>query len=349
MGRQSAEIGHNRAARFRQLKGREIGNMVVELDAKKRIEMLKKMMLIRAFEERAAEYFTRGIIRGSLHTTVGQEAVAVGVCSALEKNDYVQTTHRGHGHVLAKGLDEKLVMAELFGKATGYCKGKGGSMHVASLDHGVLGANGIVGGGNPVAVGAGFALAYKNSGCVSVSFFGDGASNNGTFHESCNLAQAWKLPVIFVNENNGFAISTPFRTISGTKDIADRAVGYGMRSEIADGMDVLDVYEKTLKAREYALVGNGPTLLECKTYRFVPHSKADREVYRTKEEVAEWRKKCPIKRLGGQLIAERSITERDIESFEKHAAEAIDMAVQFASESPDPEPEELYRDVYGGN
>jgi pyruvate dehydrogenase E1 component alpha subunit len=323
--------------------------MVAELDSTKRIEMLKKMMLIRAFEERAAEYFTRGVIRGSLHTSVGQEAVAVGVCTALSSQDYVQTTHRGHGHVLAKGLDEKLVMAELFGKATGYCKGKGGSMHVASLDHCVLGANGIVGGGNPVAVGAAFTFAYKNSGQIAVTFFGDGASNNGTFHESCNLAQAWKLPVIFVNENNGFAISTPFRTISGTKDIADRAVGYGMRSEIADGMDVMDVYEKTSKAREYAISGNGPTLLECKTYRFVPHSKADREVYRTKEEVAEWKKKCPIKRLGRQLIEANAITERDLELFEEQTIEAIDAAVQFSFDSPEPNPEELYNDVYGGN
>ena len=308
--------------------------------------MLKRMMLIRCFEERAAEYFTRGIIRGSLHTAIGQEAVAVGVGFALHEKDYIQTTHRGHAHILAKGLDEKKMMAELFGKSTGYCRGKGGSMHIASLEDKVLGANGIVGGGNPVAVGAAFALDYKKTGGIAVSFFGDGASNNGTFHESLNLAQAWKLPIVFVNENNTFAISTPFKTVSGTKDIVDRAIGYGMRGEIADGMDVLDVFEKFSKAREYAANGNGPTLLECKTYRFVPHSKADREVYRTREEVNEWKKKCPIQCLFSNLLASGIVTQEDFERFEEEAFSAVSAAVQFAESSPDPALEELFCDVY---
>ncbi len=320
--------------------------MVSKPDNKRKVEMLKRMLLIRRFEEVAAEYFTRGVIRGSLHTAVGQEAVAVGVCFALEDEDVIQTTHRGHAHILAKGLDEKKMMAELFGKVTGYCRGKGGSMHIADLKSGVLGANGIVGGGNPVAVGASFSFYYRKLKQIVVSFFGDGASNQGTFHESLNMAQAWKLPIVFVNENNFFAISTPFKDISDTKDIADRAIGYGMRSEIADGMDVLDVFEKFSKAREYAIKGKGPTLLECKTYRFVPHSKADREVYRTREEVEEWRKKCPIKRLGTQLIEEGVISEEDFEKFDKEAQQAISDAVEYAEASPDPEPEELYRDVY---
>jgi len=320
--------------------------MHVKLSPGKKIEMLKRMILIRNFEERAAEYFSRGLIRGSLHTSVGQEAVSVGVCFALKDTDYIQTTHRGHGHILAKGLDEKLMMAELFGKANGYCRGKGGSMHVANLDMGVLGANGIVGGGNPVAVGAAFAFSYKETGQVSVSFFGDGASNNGTFHESCNLASAWKLPIVFVNENNGVAISTLFKTISGTVNIADRAIGYGMRGQIVNGMDVLDVYEKFSEAREYAASGQGPVLLECKTYRFVPHSRADREVYRTREEVDEMRKQCPIKRLGTQLLEDGAIKQKDLADFEEEAAQKIEDAIQFALNSPEPEPEELFKDVY---
>jgi len=315
-------------------------------DNEQLLEVLEKMWTIRKFEEKAAELFTRGIVRGSLHTSVGQEAVAVGVNYALNKDDYIQTTHRGHGHVIAKGADIKIVMAELCGKATGYNKGKGGSMHVANLDMGILGANGIVGGGNPVATGAAFSAQYRGTKQVAVSFFGDGASNQGTFHESINLAAGWNLPIIYVNENNQFAISTPFKTVSKTKDIADRAIGYGIEGVIVDGMDFFDVYEKTAKAVEKARNGGGPTLLECKTYRFVPHSKADREVYRTKEEVNEWKKRCPIKQIEKLLIDNGTITEKAARELESKVKQNVLDATEYALNSPEPSLDELTKDVY---
>lgn len=315
-------------------------------DNAKLLEILEKMWTLRKFEEKAAELFTRGLIRGSLHTGVGQEAVAIGVSLALNEDDYIQTTHRGHCHVIAKGADINIMMAELLGKANGYNKGKGGSMHVANLDMGILGANGIVGGGNPVATGAAFSAQYRGTKQVAISYFGDGASNQGTFHESINLAGGWKLPIVFVNENNLFAISTPLRTVSGTKNIADRAIGYGIPGVIADGMDVLDVYEKVSKAVERARNGEGPTLVECKTYRFVPHSKADREVYRTKEEVNEWKKKCPIKQIENMLIENGTISEIEARSIEKKARQTVLDAVEFAMNSPEPDDEELLTDVF---
>ncbi|MEL7648646.1 MAG: thiamine pyrophosphate-dependent dehydrogenase E1 component subunit alpha [Sedimentibacter sp.] len=308
--------------------------------------ILKKMWTLRKFEEKAAELFTRGIIRGSLHTGVGQEAVAMGVNLALNEDDFIQTTHRGHCHVIGKGADIKLVMAELCGRYVGYNKGKGGSMHVANLDMGILGANGIVGGGNPVAVGAAFSAQYRGTKQVAVSFFGDGASNQGTFHESINLAGGWKLPIIFVNENNQYAISTPFVTVSQTRNIADRGIGYGIEGVIADGMDLFDVYEKMNKAVEKARNGGGPTLLECKTYRFVPHSKADREVYRTKEEVNEWKKKCPIKKIENILIENGTLNENGAREIENDVKQKILDAVDFALKAEGPPAEELFKDVY---
>ncbi|HHX23910.1 MAG: thiamine pyrophosphate-dependent dehydrogenase E1 component subunit alpha [Tepidanaerobacteraceae bacterium] len=310
------------------------------------LEMYKKMLLIRNFEEVANEYFTRGLIWGSLHTCIGEEGSVVGAITALNEDDYVGTTHRGHGHVIAKGADIKLMMAELFGKATGYSKGKGGSMHIADMERGILGANGIVGAGNPIACGAALSAQYRGTKQVTLSFFGDGASNQGTFHESINLASAWKLPVVFVNQNNLYAISTPFKTISATKNIADRAVGYGIEGVIADGMDALDVYEKVKAAVEKARNGEGPTLIECKTYRFAPHSKSDREVYRTKDEVLEWRKKCPITRMEKLLLEKGVIKEEDAKKIKEEIAALIEEAVEFAKNSPEPELDELTKDVY---
>lgn len=310
------------------------------------LKILYRMWTIRKFEEKAAEYFTRGVIRGSLHTGIGQEAVAVGATYAIREDDYIQTTHRGHGHVIAKGGDIKIMMAELFGKATGYNKGKGGSMHIANLDMGILGANGIVGGGNPIATGAALSAQYRGTDQVVLTFFGDGASNQGTFHESINLAGAWKLPIVFINENNQYAISTPFRTISATKDIADRAIGYGVPGVIADGMDVFDVYEKVSEAVKNAREGGGPTLIECKTYRFVPHSKADREVYRTKDEVNEWKKKCPIKQVESYLVEQGAITETDARKIEEKCKKAVEEAVGYAKSSPEPAPEDLLKDIF---
>jgi len=308
--------------------------------------ILKKMWILRKFEEKAAELFTRGLIRGSLHTGVGQEAVAIGVNFALNKDDYIQTTHRGHCSVIGKGADINIMMSELLGKANGYNKGKGGSMHVANLDMGILGANGIVGGGNPIATGAAFSAQYRGTKQVVISFFGDGASNQGTFHESINLASAWKLPIVFVCENNLYAISVPFKTVSNIENIADRAVGYGIEGIITDGMDVNDVYEKAKYAVEKARKGEGPTLIECKTYRFVPHSKADREVYRTKDDVNEWKKKCPILQVKNVLIKNGIITEEQAHKIEKDARQKVLDAFEFAMNSPEPDDAELLTDVF---
>jgi len=312
----------------------------------KLLQMYKKMVLIRNFEETANEYFTRGLVWGSLHTCIGQEGSVVGAISALKEDDYIGTTHRGHGHVIAKGADINFMMAELFGKKTGYSKGKGGSMHIADMNKGILGANGIVGAGNPIACGAALSAQYRGTDQVTLSFFGDGASNQGTFHEAINLASAWKLPVVFINENNMFAISTPFKTISATENIADRAVGYGISGVIVDGMDAIAVYEAVSAAVERARRGEGPTLIESKTYRFVPHSKSDKEVYRTREEVLEWRKKCPIARMEKLLLKNGIIKEADIEKIKKEAAEQIEAAVEFAKNSEEPELDELLKDVY---
>lgn len=310
------------------------------------MNMYKTMVLIRKFEEKADEGFAKGKVWGSLHTSIGQEGIAVGAIAALEENDNIVITHRGHGKCIAKGADPKTMMAELFGKKTGYCKGKSGSMHIADVKHGILGANGIVGAGNAIACGAALASLYNDTKEVTLSFFGDGASNTGYFHESLNLAGAWKLPVIFLCENNMYAISTPFKTVSATKNIADRASGYGINGVIADGMDPIDIYEKTKEAVTRARNGEGPTLIELKTYRFMPHSKSDREVYRTKDEVQQWMKKCPIKRIE-QLLTEKGIlTQSDIKEIESEADQIIREAVEYAESSPEPDIDDLTKDVY---
>ena len=288
-------------------------------------------------------------IRDSLHTYAGEEAVAVGVCFNLRPDDYVSSTHRGHGHCIAKGADINRMMAELFGKATGYCKGKGGSMHIADFKIGMLGANGVVGAGIPIAVGAGLSCKLKYPGRVSVAFFGDGASNQGTFHESLNLAAAWKLPVIFVCENNLYAMGTDIRKVTANPNIADRAIGYGMEGVIVDGNDVIDVYLKAKAAIEKARNGGGPTLLECKTYRIKGHSRFDPALYRPKEEVEAWLKRDPLKLFKENiLIKERNIDATVIKEIEIRVDEEIERAVDFAKESPFPELEDALNDVYGG-
>lgn len=316
------------------------------LSNEKLLEFYKTMVLIRKFEEKANECYERGLIRGSIHTCIGQEGIAVGAIASINDNDYILTHHRAHGQLIARGCDIKYMMAELFGKKDGYCKGKGGSIHIASIKHNVLGANGIVGGGNPLAIGAAFSAQYKNSNRVALSFFGDGASNQGTFHESINLAAAWKLPVVFIAENNTFAISTPFNTISATKNIADRAAGYGIPGIIADGLDAVDVYEKIKSAVDRARRKEGPTLVECKTYRFVPHSRSDREVYRTKEEVNEWRKKGPIIRMEKLLKEKGIVNQSDIKNIEENVLYNVEKAIEFAKHSPEPGIEELKKDIF---
>ncbi|MEI8188290.1 MAG: thiamine pyrophosphate-dependent dehydrogenase E1 component subunit alpha [candidate division NC10 bacterium] len=316
------------------------------------LAMYEQMLTIRRFEETAIALFERGRIRGNVHPCIGQEAVSVGVCAALRRDDYMTSTHRGHGNCLAKGADPKLMAAELLGKATGYCKGKGGSMHIADFEGGNLGANGIVGAGLPIAVGAGISAQNRGTDQVAVCFFGDGASNQGTFHESLNFAALWKLPVIFVCENNLYALSTPLKEATALPRISDRAVAYGIPGVHVDGNDVLAVYAHAQEAVGRARRGDGPTLLDCVTYRFFGHFTGDpgRGVsYRSKEEMEEWLERCPIKKLCRYLTdsgAMNDATEREIAA---RVEAVIEAAVAFAeSRSPDIGAHEIVRFAGGG-
>lgn len=308
-------------------------------------KMLVDMIRIRTFELRAKEVFKSGVMPGFLHMYLGEEAVAVGVCAALTKDDYILSTHRGHGHCIAKGAETKYMMAELLGKATGYNKGKGGSMHIAVPALGILGANGIVGGGMPLAIGAAWSAQYQGTDRVAVSFFGDGASNNGTFHESINLAAAYKLPAIFVCENNKYGAQTPFAMISKTVNVADRAAGYNIPGVVVDGNDVAAVYEAAKTAVERARAGEGPTLIECKTYRWDPHcvGKADP---RPEDEVETWVAAEPISRYADVLIQEGVVTKEEVDQMWAEATKELDEAIEFGMNSPDPAAETALEDVY---
>ncbi len=310
------------------------------------LEAYKKMVLIRKFEMAAKKLFEANKLPGFLHLYVGEEAVATGVCSALKVNDQITSTHRGHGHLIAKGGDVKKMMAELFGKATGYCKGQGGSMHISDYNVGILGANGIVGAGIPIATGAAFAFKYKGEDNVAVSFFGDGASNRGTFHEALNMAAAFKLPVIFVCENNLFGISVDSRHVNAAKDIADRAVGYNMPGVIVDGNDVEAVYEAAAAAVARARAGEGPTLIECKTYRHLGHYVGDPDDYRTEEEKAEWLKRDPIPAAAAKLLAEGVCTQAELDMISDDADALITEAIAEAEQAPYPEADALLQDIY---
>ena len=267
--------------------------------------------------------------------------------ASLRPTDYITSTHRGHGHTIAKGADLQRMMAEIFGKATGYCKGKGGSMHIADFTIGMLGANGVVGGGYNLAVGAGLAAKLRGNNQVSVCFFGDGASNRGTFHEGMNMAAAWKLPVVFVCENNQWASTTPYRTTTSVENIADRAIGYGIPGVVVDGNDVFAVYEAAQAAVERARASGGPTLVEAKTYRIKGHFVGDPEMYRTREEVQEqFETNDPLKNFRQAVLCANSLTEKDLQEIEAAVHAAIAAAVDFARQSPYPKPEELMQDLY---
>lgn len=310
-------------------------------------DLFKGMLKIRYFENKVVELYSNGTMPGLAHLYIGEEAVAVGVCSALTERDFVASTHRGHGHVIARGADLSKMMAEILGKKTGYCKGKGGSMHIIDMKKGLLGANGIVAAGIPIATGAGYSAKYRKTDQVSVAFFGDAASNHGNFHESINMAAAWKLPVIYVCENNLYGISVDIRKVTNTENIADRACAYNIPGHIVDGNDVLAVYEVTQKAVERARKGLGPTLVECKTYRWKGHHLADPGiVYRAEKERNEWLKKCPIKQFTEKLISEKYFSEKEIISFEEEVKELISKATDFALNSPNPERAEAYDDVF---
>jgi pyruvate dehydrogenase E1 component alpha subunit len=320
----------------------------MDLSNERMIEMYSTMLKIRHFEEKVEELVTTGKIGGFAHLYVGQEAVATGVCATLKNTDYITSTHRGHGHVIAKGGDIKLMMAELSGKITGYCKGKGGSMHIADLDLGILGANGIVGAGLPIAVGAGLAEQYKGTGGVSITFFGDGASNQGTTHEAMNLASIWKLPVIFVAEYNGYGEFTRQADHQCIESLTERAQGYHIPGVSVDGNDVIAVYKSANEAVQNAREGKGPTIIECKTYRIKGHHALDPAVYRNKEEVDAWRTedKDPILRFEKQLLEKKVLTHSEIEDLEASTKHTIEEAVKFAEESPEPEIKDLLMDVY---
>ncbi len=317
-------------------------------DEGQQLALYRQMLTIRRFEERCNYLYMQGRIPSTLHLYIGQEAVAVGVCANLTAEDYVASTHRPHGHAIAKGVSMRAIMAELFAKRTGCCKGKGGSMHVGDVQVGMFPAIAIVGGGIPVATGAALACKRLGGGRVSVAFFGEGATNEGAFHEALNMAALWQLPAIFVCENNLYAASTPIASAFRVPEVANRAAIYGMPGEVADGNDVLAVYEAAGRAIARAREGGGPTLLECKTYRQCGHSRSDPRTYRSKEEEQEWSACDPILRLAGQLKAAGLASDESLAGIEGEVAAAIDDAVAFAESSPAPAAEEALEDVFYG-
>ncbi|MBI2914662.1 MAG: thiamine pyrophosphate-dependent dehydrogenase E1 component subunit alpha [Firmicutes bacterium] len=304
------------------------------------------MFLTRAFERKVDELFSKDMVHGTTHLYIGEEACAVGACMALRPDDFVTSTHRGHGHCIGKGADVRKMIAELLGKTTGYCRGKGGSMHIADVDSGNLGANGIVAGSIPIAVGAALSMQVQGSDRVVVCFFGDGAINQGAFHEAANLAAIWKLPVIFLCENNQYAVSMSVAKATAVERLAVKAEGYGFPGVTLDGNDVLEVHRATKEAVERARSGEGPTFLECLTYRWLGHSRSDPRSYRTREEEELWKEKCPLKRLHDTLLEEFEVKPAELTAIEQEVERELDEAVTFAAESPEPAPEELFTDVY---
>lgn len=310
------------------------------------VEIFKRMNEARNFEEKVSYFFARGMVHGTTHLSVGEEASGVAPCLALDEGDLITSTHRGHSQVIGKGIDLNKMMAELLGKATGYCKGKGGSMHIADVEAGNLGANGVVGGGHGIAVGAALTQRMKKTGKIVLCFFGDGASNEGSFHEAVNLASVWKLPVIFFCENNLYGMSTPTSKHMNIEDIAKRADAYGIPGYTVDGNDAVKIYEMVKQAAEHTRSGKGPVLIESKTYRWLGHSKSDANVYRTKKEIEEWKEKCPIKRLKTYLLENNILSEKEANEIQKKAKDDIEKAVEFANNSPNPSLDTITEDVY---
>lgn len=311
------------------------------------IFMYRRMLMIRRFDEKAVELYRAGELPGFLHPYIGEEATAVGVCANLRESDYITSTHRGHGHLIAKGGDVDKMMAELYAKATGYCKGKGGSMHIADVSLGILGANGIVGAGIPIATGAALSAQMRKTDQVAVSFFGDGASNQGVFHEALNLASIWELPVVYVCENNQYGMGTPQKKHQHIKDISIRANAYGIPGVSVDGNDVIKVYEISNEAITRARGGDGPTLIECKTYRFHGHHVGDPGTsYRTRDEVEEWKQRDPILRLRTAILEENVLSESELEAIDTKVTEELQQAIQFAKDSPSPLPKDALDDLF---
>lgn len=317
-----------------------VANEVDEL-----LPLLSQMFVIRAFEKRVVELFDQKMVRGSAHPYVGMEAIAVGVCAALSENDYITSTHRGHGHCLARGLEPGRMMAEILGREAGYCRGKGGSMHITAMEHGMLGADGIVGGSHGIAVGAAYGSTLRGQDSVVVCFFGDGAANEGSFHEALNLASVLSAPVIFVCENNQWALSTPTRSTMRVENISDRAVSYAIPGVSVDGNDVLAVRDVATDAVARARRGEGPTLIEAKSYRMSPHSAFSTGETSTPDELAEWAQKDPINRLI-ETLRGAGIGEDQIREHDQNATSLIEAATEFAKNASPPPAEQAIHDVY---
>lgn len=319
------------------------------IDKKTVLCMYETMLKIRLFEEIQSRVFRAGEQEGFTHLYIGEEAIAAGTCANLNKDDYITSTHRGHGHLIAKGGDMKRIFAELYGRTTGYCLGRSGSLHIADFELGVLGANGLVGDGNPIAMGAGYSIKLRNTKQVAVSFFGDGATNQGTFHESLNMAASWNLPVVFVIENNGMQCGVVTKTVCKVaENLEVRANAYGIPGEAVDGNNVLDVYNAVNKAVRRARNGEGPTLLNCRTHRWHGHFEGDIDI-RDKKEIQEFIKDDPIIRLEKDMLEARIIDDGEIQSYRMKIQATVDEAVDFARNSPVPRPEDAFKFVYAEN
>jgi len=316
------------------------------LDKDQLVELYRQMLLIRRFEEKSAEVYVAGKIGGFCHLYIGQEAVGVGTISAIRKDDYVLASYREHGLALAKGMSARAIMAELFGKATGCSKGKGGSMHMFDKSLGFLGGHAIVGGQIPLATGTAFATKYQGTDQVTLCYFGEAAVNQGAFHESLNMAQLWKLPCIYICENNQYGMGTSLARAMSLQNIAQKACAYNMASEFVDGMDVLAVREATLRAVERARKEYLPTLLEIRTYRFMGHSMSDPGNYRTRAEIEKYQERDPIKLFSASLLEEKIVDQKTLDEIDRKIHEEVEDSLRFAEESPLPDPKELYTDVY---
>jgi len=310
------------------------------------LDMLERMLQIRHFEQQVDKFYMEGKVHGTGHLYIGMEAIAVGSIFAISQDDLITSTHRGHGHCIAKGADLSRMMAELLGKKTGYCKGKGGSMHIADIEKGNLGANGIVGGGIAIATGAALTVKQTCSGQVVLCFFGDGAINQGLFHEAANMASIWSLPIIYICENNQYGMGFPVKKAVNIQKLSDRAAAYGIKGLTIDGNDVIGVHDTIKDLTSSVRKMSGPVLLECVSYRWKGHSRMDAERYRTKQEVEEWKKKCPIKRLQKYLTDSAIATEKELQAIEKKVEGQIAQAVDFAVNSPFPDKNEAMTDIY---
>jgi pyruvate dehydrogenase E1 component alpha subunit len=320
--------------------------LLKELPVEKLAWMLQRMCEIRYFEEKAEDLYVRGLVHGTMHLSIGMEAGSVGSISTLEPEDLIIHHHRGHGHTIAKGANLTIMMAEFLGKETGYCRGRGGSMHIADIPGGNLGATGVVGGGIPTAVGIALALQMRRSEQILLSYFGDGASNEGEFHESLNMASTWKLPVVFICDNNQYGMSMHVSRAMNIERISARAASYGIPGKTVDGNDVLAVYEAVAAAGEHARSGQGPSLIDCLTYRWRGHSKSDRNLYRTPQEIDEWKHKCPIRRFKQVLVDGAVMTRDEVDAIDQAAKAAVDRAAEEALTFPEPSPENMEDEVY---